>query len=935
MNSLLFSSLKALKSFNFGDKLRGFRLFANKASSAKIVMNLHFSIEKTMKFSINMIKSQISQYITNESAIRLLNPLKSLQEKLESLDKQLLSVLTIKIANIRLKFFRENSAFSIESDTLRVLTPFLKEFQGFSFEGNEKIVVFLYAKECLSSICMDGVKYEDHLFFELRLQSLLNSSEIPSNFLNEFLGIYEKKMGLEASDKELYVLQKALNTDEFISLSTIISQNGGLIRIPFLAKTSAIGLLMKLWASEILIILQKLQEFGAILPVLKPENIYISRKNNEKIRIFGLKGVAQINEMGSIVKMPDISLFLSTKNGENTEENIAKDAYIAPEILMKNPLENTHYIQSWTFGCLLYEILFGKPPESCYSSLNLSKNSGFPSDFSHYEVFSEKIINEILRFDYDKNDNKSQFHDKCSLANAIEKKDFSGLFEGIFLRKNDETLAEIINIIALCLQFDAFKRPSISVLARSTLFKQDKYQMNSAKEYANSLSFFKSPSQNLKTRVLDPLIMIKQRFIDQKHVKIGEITDKILEIIEILCFSIYERGNSDKKLSELKKNIVGKVYENKEKDAFPWLDEDKKNLISEYQEIRGKLPNYGLVKFIFDYDILDILVFVILRYQKAINMRKTDKFNDFSNDNSVLLSTKELFQLLFSELSLYNSASAPFVDKILNSFTRLFIGEDTILLSDELLLNGLQQNSLFRSLNWQPVLLLTLSHLYKETISESGIGKAHYRVLQDYLLFCEKQQKIQEFEPLEKLRYLNSKLNYRIPKGIDYYRDLYTNAENLKVLLSVNLNISKNYDISKNNDISKNSSLRIVVSYIKGVLESANTDKIKALLDSKLPIYLINTLNTHDPHLRTSILEVFYLISQAFCEIKPKKNPEIEEINKSLGIITHISLYNEDSLDKSRFLECANEYFSLNKRIIVIFMKNLAQIFESPIVISI
>jgi hypothetical protein len=57
-------------------------------------------------------------------------------------------------------------------------------------------------------------------------------------------------------------------------------------------------------------------------------------------------------------------------------------------------------------------------------------------------------------------------------------------------------------------------------------------------------------------------------------------------------------------------------------------------------------------------------------------------------------------------------------------------------------------------------------------------------------------------------------------------------------------------------------------------------------------------------------------------------------LNKNLGIVAHLSLNNEDRIDRSRFLDVANDYYYLKKKINSIYNRQLALVFESPVVIS-
>jgi hypothetical protein len=51
------------------------------------------------------------------------------------------------------------------------------------------------------------------------------------------LCLFEKRIGVEANDKEIYVLNELPSPKKYINLDDLIKQNGGLLRIPFLCKT--------------------------------------------------------------------------------------------------------------------------------------------------------------------------------------------------------------------------------------------------------------------------------------------------------------------------------------------------------------------------------------------------------------------------------------------------------------------------------------------------------------------------------------------------------------------------------------------------------------------------------------------------------------------------------------------------------------------------
>ena len=96
------------------------------------------------------------------------------------------------------------------------------------------------------------------------------------------------------------------------------------------------------------------------------------------------------------------------------------------------------------------------------------------------------------------------------------------------------------------------------------------------------------------------------------------------------------------------------------------------------------------------------------------------------------------------------------------------------------------------------------------------------------------------------------------------------------------------------------------------MLQSNNVDKIRVMLDSKAPVYLIPYLNSDNPLIRCEVIEIFWEISKGFQEDQYsliKRDKKTEEINKNFGIVAHIHLENEDKIDRGRFLDCANDYF--------------------------
>lgn len=60
-------------------------------------------------------------------------------------------------------------------------------------------------------------------------------------------GFYEKRIGIDTSDKEIYVINEHVDPSKYISFSELIYNNGGILRVPYLTKTNAVTYLIKYW----------------------------------------------------------------------------------------------------------------------------------------------------------------------------------------------------------------------------------------------------------------------------------------------------------------------------------------------------------------------------------------------------------------------------------------------------------------------------------------------------------------------------------------------------------------------------------------------------------------------------------------------------------------------------------------------------------------
>ena len=171
--------------------------------------------------------------------------------------------------------------------------------------------------------------------------------------------------------------------------------------------------------------MRKVHELGLIMNVVRLKDFYISKKDM-KIVLGNVKGIGEADHYGKIFEVPDISINLPSYKGPGKAKDgsIIFDPCIAPEIFFKQYKDNSVYIDTWSFGCILYEILFGVPPESFVKKLHAFHNPSTttinkidfkiapdhpskrifnfrtPSNYFFYQVYPDKFTKYIMMMDY-------------------------------------------------------------------------------------------------------------------------------------------------------------------------------------------------------------------------------------------------------------------------------------------------------------------------------------------------------------------------------------------------------------------------------------------------------------------------------------------------------------------------------------------------------
>ena len=129
------------------------------------------------------------------------------------------------------------------------------------------------------------------------------------------VGKFEKKTGLAASDKEIFVVNKLIAEDEWINFDDFVCKNGGILNIPLFYHTDAPLFIIRHWAKMILKIIQKVHDVSAVLRCLHLKQLWVSR-DGQRIKLGHVRGVGRVNNFGYLTACPEIYLNLEN-NGED------------------------------------------------------------------------------------------------------------------------------------------------------------------------------------------------------------------------------------------------------------------------------------------------------------------------------------------------------------------------------------------------------------------------------------------------------------------------------------------------------------------------------------------------------------------------------------------------------------------------------------------
>ena len=610
-------------------------------------------------YYMNMGNNILVQNFNNLIKSRRLNSAENISSYNNSLPQNFLSQIEIpeiKIHVINLKDMMNLKKFQ---------SGMIENFDFFQPELHCIVNVTKIRKSfLLKQISKDGNNLLNYILDSLKLNHFLQKNYLSNALTKSFdnflflrnFGICTKEITInKILEEELYIINEKIDEKEFISLQSLIKSNGGLLFIPEIFDTGMGIFILRSWGKFILNTIQELNKVNRCFKYFNSNDFYASY-NGKKLKMANIYSYSLFNENAEMTFGPDVAKILmlldKLPTGDENEltfekmENIyTYDAYIAPEIIKKINLEKpSNKVDSWLFGVLLFNVIFGVTPESFYSQLKKYCENYLENCNMEQVLIDDEFDVLKTNFFYNPFTNiKIIMEDKFYFTKILRANSFSAIIKSKYIKSNDNhsyDMSEFIDLINACLNIDPEKRPSIVDLINFNLFEvpldlQERY----SKTLSNVMDYY-SPDSVIKEKIVIPLRKIccdVMRNQETKPIVINNYQNYILSIINDLNVYMFQKFNDNGDNSDNDNKTVSSTdntYDNR--DEFM---EDN----SEF-----KFKNTVLIKYIIEYKVIDILIFLVLRHFNT-NLRlykqkiKNESIEEEKNNESTHSSNINIF----------------------------------------------------------------------------------------------------------------------------------------------------------------------------------------------------------------------------------------------------------------------------------------------------
>ena len=483
----------------------------------------------------------------------------------------------------------------------------------------------------LKHISKDGNNLLNYILDCLKLNHFLQQNYLSKSLTKPFdnflflrnFGISTKEITInKILEEELYIINEKIDEKEFISLQSLIRTNGGLFFIPEIFDTGMGIFILRSWGKFILNTIQELNKVNRCFKYFNSNDFYGSY-NGKKLKMANIFSISLFNENGEMTFGPDVAKILMLLDKLPTGvideltfdkmENIyLNDAYIAPEIIKKINLETpSNKVDSWLYGVLLFHILFGVTPESFYSQLKKYCDNYLENCNMEQVLIDDEFDVLKTNFFYNPFNNiKVIMEDKFYFTKILRGNSFSAIIKSKYNIKSKDKysydISEFIDLINACLNIDPEKRPSISDLINFNLFEIPfDLQERFSKTLSNVMEYY-SPDSVIKEKIVIPLRKIccdVMRNQETKPIVINNYQNYILSVINDLNVYMFQKfDNLESNLDNDNRSLSSTENSYDNRDEF--MEEN-----SEF-----KFKNTVLIKYVVEYKVIDLLIFLVLRH---------------------------------------------------------------------------------------------------------------------------------------------------------------------------------------------------------------------------------------------------------------------------------------------------------------------------------